>query len=388
MSEKRVIKSTSRSSAECTDIILRATTTTRLIFRPMLVNNPHDHKAAVHGKFLYQRKGPKDEWEDLKATPLSALRKGEILKLDLHASEILTLFQELASLYKLHALGGIPFGRTELVPIDSTLGQLASLPPEQVMTYLSANKAVGEGLLSSFLSWALELQEPEVLLPRLMALSPMVVRNLNAAVGLGALKQALAAWNEHRNDDDEEYWQQTLTAHSFVLEQVFAWPMTIVKGKAYVGGKTVFNIGGEIVDFLMKNQITNNAALVEIKTPRTSLLGSLYRQGIYGPSQDLVGSIIQVATYRNTLQREILHLKTDVPGGLNAFDPRCIVIIGSNQSLGEENEKHRSFELFRAQTTGVMVITFDELFEKAFRLIRLLESPTPKDEDVDDFPES
>ncbi|MFN2576412.1 MAG: hypothetical protein ABR607_01845 [Pyrinomonadaceae bacterium] len=61
--------------------------------------------------------------------------------------------------------------------------------------------------------------------------------------------------------------------NSFVLEQVFSWPCSIVKDKAYVGGKNVTNTGGKIVDFLLKNRLTQNAALIEIKTPTTRFSG-------------------------------------------------------------------------------------------------------------------
>ena len=96
---------------------------------------------------------------------------------------------------------------------------------------------------------------------------------------------------------------------------------------------------------------------------------------MFGPSNDLAGSILQVATYKHTLQADFSSHSKGIPGGLNAFDPRSIVIIGSKGSLGDDQDKVRSFELYRAQTTGVTVVTFDELFQKAERLVNLLESP-------------
>ena len=76
----------------------------------------------------------------------------------------------------------------------------------------------------------------------------------------------------------------------YVLEQVFSWPVTIVNEKAYVGGKAVDNKGGGLVDFLVKNQLTNNVALIEIKTPGTELLSkNEYRNGVYNLSEELTG---------------------------------------------------------------------------------------------------
>ena len=75
---------------------------------------------------------------------------------------------------------------------------------------------------------------------------------------------------------------------------MFSWPCTVVKDQAYVGGKNVSNTRGKIVDFLVKNRITENAVLIEIKTPQTPLLGREYRQGVINISEDLSGAILQV----------------------------------------------------------------------------------------------
>ncbi len=370
----KVIRSTSRSSAECSDIVLRETTTARLVFRPELVENPRDSAAAVHGTFLYQRKGRNDAWEDTTTISLSGLKKGEGYRLELHAGEVLSLFQDLAGLYNLYAKDGIPRGVTELVRVDSLVASLASLPPENVAAYLSANRSIGEDLLSTLLTWAVNLDDPASFVSRLISLGPAELRNLNAAVGLQSLKQALKKLRANANNDAEEFWQQTLTAHSFVLEQVLSWPITIVKGKAYVGGKSVLDTGGGIVDFLVRNCLTNNAALVEIKAPATKLLDRPYRQHVYNVSEELTGAVMQILNYRFSLQRDFRSLRDGLGGGLEAFEPRCVVIIGSTEEIRGDANKTRAFELFRSLMGSVVLITFDELFEKTERLVSMLET--------------
>jgi Shedu protein SduA, N-terminal/Shedu protein SduA, C-terminal len=377
--EKKIIRSTSLASADCSDVVLRTTATTRLTFRPQLVDNPHDHAAAVHGIFLFQRKGPKCEWEDSAAIPLSTLKKGEGVRLELHAAEVLMLFREIAALYKLHSRDGIPLGETELIRADSVIAQLDAVPRDQLRTFLTAHRAIGEELLVTLLSWATELQSPAALVPRLVSLESTTLQSLNAAVGLETLKRALKVWDNNSTLTDEELWQHTLTENSFVLEQVFSWPSTIVKGKAYVGGKSVMNTGGNIVDFLLKNYLTNNAALVEIKTPQTALLGREYRSGVHNPSEELTGSVMRVANYRFSLQRDFYSLEHGVSGGLESFEPRCVVIIGNTSEVTGDDSKARSLELYRAQTTSVGIITFDELFQKTKRLIEVLEETGPID---------
>ena len=188
------------------------------------------------------------------------------------------------------------------------------------------------------------------------------------------MKAALEMWKANEGNPSEEFWQRELTYNSFVLEQVYAWPLTIVKGKAYVGGKSVMNTGGGIVDFLVKNGMTGSAALIEIKTPATSLLGRAYRQGVYNVSEELSGAALQVLSYKNDLLQNY-HALTHGQGNLfDAFDPSCAVIIGntSRELLGQE--QRRSFELFRSQLSGIHIITFDELFLKTEKLIQVLES--------------
>ncbi|HZN51684.1 MAG TPA: Shedu immune nuclease family protein, partial [Methylomirabilota bacterium] len=132
-----------------------------------------------------------------------------------------------------------------------------------------------------------------------------------------------------------------------------------------------------LVDFLVRNSLTSNAALIEIKTPATKLLAVRpYRGGVYTTSEDLSGAVMQVLNYRFSLQNEFKSLTAGLPGRLDAFEPRCVVIVGKTQEIRNDDIKRRSFELFRGHSQGVVVITFDELFEKTRRLINVLETTT------------
>ena len=233
---------------------------------------------------------------------------------------------------------------------------------------------MGEELLASLLVWAADAEDPAPLISRLIALGESALRNLNVATGLGTLKTALAIWKENKLNSQEEFWQKSLTEHSFVLEQVFSWPMTIVKEKAYVGGKTVLNEGGNIVDFLVKNFLTKNAALVEIKTPNTALLGRKYRN-TFNLSEDLSGSVMQVLNYRSSLQRHYANIATG-RARYEAFEPKCVVIIGNVGAIRNDPDKIAALELYRSSCSSVTVITFDELFAKTERLITVLETAT------------
>ena len=128
------------------------------------------------------------------------------------------------------------------------------------------------------------------------------------------------------------------------MEQLFAYPIVIVSGKAYVGRKRFDNTGGSLVDYLAKNKSTHNAVIVEIKTPCTSLLSEEYRPGVFNLSKDLVGAVMQVLNYRKRLCQKLDSLNADSDDFVESCEPPCIVIIGNAKS--ELTTKNKSFELF------------------------------------------
>jgi hypothetical protein len=379
-------KSTSHVTAQASDIELRETTTTRLVFRPVIIDNHNNREASVKGNFLFQRKLRNSQWEDFETIPLSKVKGGEGYKLELKSAELLHLITHLKPIYDLHRDGGVPRGQRKFVQATPQLEQLAALTADDVSDFLNANTAIGGSLLSKLLNWAVNLDDPTPLIERLVELNSTSLGKLNAAIGLQRLKAALTTWEQNANNSDEEFWQRTLTEHSFVLEQAFSWPTSIVKGKAYIGGKSVFNTGGNIVDFLMSNSLTRSAAIIEIKTPSTRLLGSEYRSGIYNVSNDLSGSIMQTLNYKHSLQEDFTNLTRGQSDLFDSFNPQCAVIIGNSEHELNHQSKTKSFELFRHQFPGVTVITYDELFNKTRNLINLLENPNEVDEYDDDIP--
>lgn len=379
-----ITKSTSRVTAQVSDIVLRETTTTRLIFRPTIVDNHKNNKASVKGNFLFQRKSKNTEWVDIETIPLSSMKSGEGYKLELKSAELLQFIKEIIPLYWLYKEGGVPKGIKKFVKVTPQLEQLAALTSDDVSSILNANTTIGASLLSKLLNWAVNLDDPAPLIEHLVELNPTSLGKLNAAVGLQSLKNALLIWEANATNSDEEFWQTTLTEHSFVLEQAFSWPTSIVKGKAYIGGKSIFNTDGNIVDFLMKNRLTQSAALIEIKTPSTPLLGSKYRS-VYNASSELSGSIIQTLNYKHSLQEDYASLTKGQKDLFESFNPQCAVIIGNTTELNHQS-KTKSFELYRHQFPGMLVITYNELFSKTKQLIKLLESPAIDDKYEGDVP--
>jgi len=370
--EKITTKSTSLHSAKTNEIVLRESATSRLIFQPVLVDNIKNKDASIDGQFLYQRKGKNDAWEPVEKINLAHLKKGEGVQLALKAGELLTLFNELVDLYTLYKQHGAQLGQATFTKSNPALAHLSEMPIDQLEAILHADAQLSGAILSKLLTWATSESDPAQLVNRLLELAPDSLKRLNTSANLQRLNSAVTLWTKHKNDANEDLWQTILTDNMAVLEQVFSWPVSIVEEKAYVGGKGVDNKGGGLVDYLVKNQLTNNVALIEIKTPSTLLLGTEYRAGLYKVSEDLNGGVMQVLNYKQQLLSSYMNMGTAEL--FETFDPKCLLIIGhAGKELNGTNKK-KSFALFRNQLTDVEIVTFDEMVTKTRNLISVLES--------------
>ncbi|MFM6824877.1 MAG: Shedu anti-phage system protein SduA domain-containing protein, partial [Dolichospermum sp.] len=119
--------------------------------------------------------------------------------------------------------------------------------------------------------------------------------------------------------------------------------------------------------------LTQNTALIEIKTPKTQLLGSEYRSGDYGISSEISGAVSQLLRNRDSLIKNYHSLVNSDDKSFDVFNPRCILIAGNSNSELSNSDKKRSFELQRYNFQGVEIVTYDEVFEKVHTLVNLLE---------------
>ena len=170
----------------------------------------------------------------------------------------------------------------------------------------------------------------------------------------------------------EKHWQGFLRANPYVLSLVFGRPVVKIGDQASVGGRSISGGGEKIADFLVRNSLTNNAALIEIKTPKAKLLNqSAYRKSIFAPAGELVGAINQVLDQKNKFEQDIANIRNRNRGlAVEAHHVHACVLIGV---LPTSHNRLRSFELFRHNLKDVVVITFDELLRKVADLCSFLE---------------
>nr|WP_294502711.1 Shedu immune nuclease family protein [uncultured Rhodopila sp.] len=186
-----------------------------------------------------------------------------------------------------------------------------------------------------------------------------------------SLDMLLTAFSKKmERDRPESEWQKLLETNPFILSMLFGYPIVVVQSSASVGGTTLQGNGNKIADFLVKNECTHNAAIVEIKKPQTDLLGSEYRSGVWNPSKELTGAIVQILDQRRRFTSNISQLKhASHLNDLEADAVDCVVVAGRTPETADQRS---SFELVRNQLKDVRIITFDELLAKLVLLRELL----------------
>lgn len=188
----------------------------------------------------------------------------------------------------------------------------------------------------------------------------------------------------------QRYFEKNKWIFGYGLGYVFLSSFDQNKLEQVVQGFSV-NHHGKRVDGLMKTKgVISNLCFVEIKTHKTELLESKpYRSGCYAPSRELSGAIAQVqGTVASAIENLTSKLnpsdKEGNPSGEEIFNykPKSYLVIGNLNEFVTENgvnqDKYRSFELYRRSILQPEILTFDELFERAKFIVFQNENANPK----------
>lgn len=101
--------------------------------------------------------------------------------------------------------------------------------------------------------------------------------------------------------------------------------------------------------------------LVELKTPDAEIfMASEGDSNTWKISQKLANSLVQVLSQKTAW---VSNIKNKFP-----VDPRCILIYGNTNQIDNEIKK-ATFEMFRRDSRNIEVITYDELFKRAYYIV-------------------
>lgn len=169
--------------------------------------------------------------------------------------------------------------------------------------------------------------------------------------------------------DNEKAWQAFFDLHGWILGNVFPYAVILTEKEAYVGGKTIANKEGRVVDFLFQNGFQDNYALLEIKTHLTQLMRpKAYRlPEAFAQHDDCAGALSQCLDQKQTFMNGT--------GNGYALDPKVVLLIGRKSDLNDKQA--RAFELLRRNQKNIDIVTFDELLEKLKGLRAILRTEAP-----------
>lgn len=334
---------TSFHTADLSEIVLSETERTKTVFQPIHVDNPHDREKQLKGTFVFQK--PKRVADEVRLTRRD-IHAGEYVELTLDTTETHNLAVGLAQYIDVTANRMTPVWIEKYVPKET------SIADEEIIAALRSR--------------------PELL----SLLTQRDIDVLTVAGHVRELQEVRTQMAENLDNADEQFWQELFENHSWVLAQVFALPYMCFVNQPYVGGKGIHGNHGKFPDFLYKNKITGNVAIVEIKTPTTSLLNNTaYRDEVFSVHKDVSGAVGQILNQRETLYKQYSSLMADAEDEdrFEALNIQSILIIGITTSL-ENKAKKRSFERYRNELRNVDIICFDELLQKIDTMLQLMTS--------------
>jgi hypothetical protein len=187
-----------------------------------------------------------------------------------------------------------------------------------------------------------------------------------------------------KNVSKEQVWQNFFEKNTWILgyglDYIFNSELDSKKLEQVTSGSN-FNSGGKRTDALLKSLgAINSLCFCELKLSSEPLLKQVknpYRGESWQISDALAGAIAQVqrtvhkAVKDFSTKTEIKDKQDNLTGEtLYFYNPKAFVLIGNlNEFMldGKINEtKFSSFEMFRKSLRNIEILTYDELYERAF----------------------
>ncbi len=370
------IKSVGKDIAEATAKILKQNTKFRQLFVPQLIDNPNDKNKSIRARIITQRKKPSEDWEDFNEIKQTDLKSGEWLSLDIDSDSldiILAYCNELNRIYEEEGKGKVFNTKRTIIlgksndkeDVDKLLELLKENPNASMILEKLSSKNIETSDLIKFLD-----QDKEKIKDVIMGVTEESKNELYNNLSVNFIKTDYL--KSQLNNNDEEFWQNLFEKNPRIITSVIPSVLTFICSKPYVGGKAIDNKGGVYSDYILGCG-PSNICLIEIKTPCTSLLKTTeYRKGVYAPSDELSGAIVQLRKQKDNFTKEYYTLSGNNPEEykFKMYDPKCYLIIGSNEDFSKEQAQ--SFELFRKELKDIEIITYTELIKKLDLIVQSL----------------
>lgn len=209
---------------------------------------------------------------------------------------------------------------------------------------------------------------------------PAKIARLQRDIELVNLEQLIASFGAAlRAGYGEAWWQQFFEENVFALQLLFGGPTVFIDAQVPIGEGGNSVKGKKIADYLLKNALTNNASLVEIKKPNTKLMKARpYREGVFGVQSEISEAVTQVLDQALQLTRHEADTRRRTgDSSWVSTAPRCFVVAGRASEL-DTDDKKKSLDLYREHLSGVRLVTYDEILDQLKTLRDFLAAEVPK----------
>lgn len=187
-------------------------------------------------------------------------------------------------------------------------------------------------------------------------------------------------------DWDEPKWQAFFEENTWIFGYGLDYRfLSILQREAAVSNSDLAGKDTTNSDFLLGT--TDFTVLVEMKRPDTKLFGTARnRSQSWKLSKDLVEAVSQILVQKATWQIKSAQACYNAAGELisqKTSDPKCILIAGSREQFDDNQRdqdiKFRTFELFRRDSRNIEILTYDELYERAYYIVNQELPPSDTD---------
>jgi hypothetical protein len=177
---------------------------------------------------------------------------------------------------------------------------------------------------------------------------------------------------------DEVAWQYFFNKNPWIFGYGLDYRFMGILQKEFSASGTEANGSGQVnSDFLIGDKKFTN--FVELKKPDTPLFkNNTIRSGVWKLSTDLMEAKSQIleqkASGQIKIEKETIHDDGGNEIRQRSYDSKVILIIGSWDQIKNDVDlakktKIKTFELFRRDSRNVEIITFDELYERAYFIV-------------------
>lgn len=379
--------STSPYSARLVDpIVIEESSTTRKV----LIVDINDKKKSIGETvgitIVHQRRKGKTDWEDVKAIPLSTLKGGEGVKLDLNSETTKKLYDQLTKLYALVNEEGVQFGEQEFTVAKA----------DEIIKVSRDRKVLIERLLSE--NYGDEVWNELVSLnPDLATRLSLARLHANRVTALEVFQQ-----NLEQNNAAESFWQKFFADNDWIFGYGLNYQfLHLFEEQPDYGGKNYTGSGSQKGDYLMRTSANARfTVLVEIKTAATPLLSyekneptkpRKLRNDVWLLSHHLLGAISQIQVNARTWaidSQRVENVRAMDKDVTYTVEPKGILVIGNTGELKTDESIISCFESYRRNISNPEIITFDELFERAKFIVHSKNDPpnSGSEQHIDDLP--